>query len=559
MEQNENKPIYDSSKSNFFPNNSQNNDINIQTQNINSIPQQNETFSSNQIHFNQPHGAQELNLPQPQQGAQGFNFNFNFFSQQNNQNNQSESESQKSFLEKVNSTASDVIDFIKSKAPPIPTNIIPKKLLDNVDPLTIISEIKMENFDKIVKNAIKDIDCLKLEKTQLNDLTILVTISNPRQINNSLFSTNYILYDISTPKFNWIVNRRYSDFIWLKDCLKNLFPGDILPILPKKKLGNRRFEQDFLNKRTKGLEKFLNEIINNEKYKSTEVLNIFLSCNERNIFEQQMKTISPKLLQKQNVYNIQNFEGKNKIINLNIDNEKDIISNFNSVYTFLSGQNELLANLEKNLSYYKKCMAEACHFLEEVENNFSKLSMMLTKVNISEKMNNVYENYEIFFKNWKRVQANQCVIIKDMIKNFFKDVKNKSGALIENLEKAQNFQDEYLAQKTKLMAKKELLWKQMDVSKWELTQNEQIDSNRLFHDKLYAQDKMCFKESLDLNIKGELLGYYCYHNYINFKLLMDELNKNYVTNISDFSNQIYPSLTDGINVWSDLVTHINKK
>ena len=146
-----------------------------------------------------------------------------------------------------------------------------------------------------------------------------------------------------------------------------------------------------------------------------------------------------------------------------------------------------------------------------------------------------------------------------MIKNFFKDVKIKSGALVENLEKAQNFQEDYLAQKTKLMAKKEILWNQMDVSKWELNQADQIDSNRLFHDKLYAQEKMCFKETLDLNIKGELLGYYCYHNHMNFKHLIDELNKSYNQNISDFSNKLYPSLTDAINVWSDLVTHIKKK
>ena len=163
---------------------------------------------------------------------------------------QPQPESQISFLDKVNSTASDVIDYIKSKAPPLPTNIIPKKLLDNVDPLTIISEIKIENFDNILNNSIKDIDCLKLEKTNLNDLEILVNVSNPRVINNSLFSTNYVLYEISTPKFNWFVNRRYSDFIWLRECLKNLFPGDILPIFPKKKIGNRRFEQAFLNKRT---------------------------------------------------------------------------------------------------------------------------------------------------------------------------------------------------------------------------------------------------------------------------------------------------------------------
>ena len=553
MEPQEIKPIYDPSKSNFFANISQNNDTTNNIQNSNSISQQNQSQAflpiQNQINQQQQQ-TQPLQtnfFPQPQQNVQ-----------MPQSTSQPQSQSQQSFLEKVNSTATGVFDFIKSKAPPLPSNIIPKKLLDNANPLAVVSEIKMGNFDKILEKSIKTVDCLKLEKTKLNDLTILVNVSNPRQINNSLFSTNYVLYDISTPQFNWLVNRRYSDFIWLKDCLHNLFPGDVLPLLPKKKIGNRRFEQDFLNKRTQGLQKFLNDIVNNEKYKSTEVLSIFLSCNDRNIFEQQMKTISPKLLHKPNVQNIQNFEGKNKIININFDNENDILSHFNSVSAFLTGHNELLENLHKNLSNYKKCMIEACHFLEEAEKNFTDLKMVLTKVNISEKMNNTYENYEIFFKNWKRVQYNQSCIIRDFIKNFHKDIKNKSEALIENIEKAHNIQDEYLIQKNKLLAKKELLWKQMDISKWDLNQLEQIDSNRLFHDKLYAQEKMCFKDTMDLNLKGELLGYFFYHNYTNFKNLIEELNQNYINNINDFSNQIYPSLTDGINVWSDLVTHIKK-
>ena len=552
MEPQENKPAYDLSKSNFFANIPQNNDTTNQTQYLNSISQQNQSQAflpiSNQIN-------------QPQQQQQEVLIQTNNFPQQNDQQqpqSQSQPQSQQSFLDKVNSTATGVFDYIKSKAPPLPSNIIPLKLLDNPNPMVSISEINMGKFEKIVEKSIKNIVCLKSEKNKLNDLTILVNVSNPRQINNSLFSTSYVLYDISTPQFNWLVNRRYSDFIWLKDCLKNLFPGDVLPILPKKKIGNRRFEQDFLNKRTQGLQKFLNDIVNNEKYKSTEVLSIFLSCNERNIFEQQMKTISPKLLHKQNVQNIQNFEGKNKIINLNFENESDIFSHFNSVSTFLNVHNDLLDNLEKNLSNYKKCMIEACHFLEEAEHNFLELTNILSKVKISEKLNNTYENYEIFFKNWKRVQYNQSCIIRDFIKNFFKDIKNKTAALIENLEKAQNLQDEYSIQKNKLLAKKELLWKQMDISKWDLNQTEQIDSNRLFHDKLYAQDKMCLRETMDLNMKGELLGYYFYHNHINFKFLIDELNNSYVSNINDFSNQIYPSLTDGINVWSDLVTHIKK-
>ena len=95
----------------------------------------------------------------------------------------------------------------------------------------------------------------------------------------------------------------------------------------------------------------------------------------------------------------------------------------------------------------------------------------------------------------------------------------------------------------------------MDISKWELSPMEQIDSNRLYKDKLYAQEKMCFKEGYDLNIKGELLGFYFYNNFNNFKNIIEELNNSYVNNIKEFSNKIYPSLTDGINVYSSLVSH----
>ena len=535
MEQKENQSTSGSSISNFFTNTPSTSNNNI------SHPITSQAFPP--IENN------------PQQYPQSQTYNQNN-PQQNTLQTQPIPTTQKSFLEKVNSTATGVFDYIKNKAPVLPSNIIPKKLLDNVDPLTIISEIKLENFEKNFFNkSIKEVDCLKLEKTQLNDKTILVNISNPHQINNSIFSTSYVLYDVSTPQFNWIVNRRYSDFIWLRDCLKTLFPGDMIPLLPKKKLGNRRFENDFLEKRKNGLQKYINEIINNEKYKTTEVLMIFLSCSERNIFEQKMKIINPKLLNRQNVYGIQSLEGKNKIINLNnFEFEKDIFNNFNSITTFCNCHNDLLRNLQKNLSGYKKSMIDACNYLEEAENNFSKLAMMMTKVNISDKLKNVYEQYEIFFKNWKRIQVNQCCIIKDTIKNFYKEVINKFNSLIENLEKEQILSEEYQIFRNKLMAKKELLWQQMDISKWELTPLEQIDTSKLYKDKLYAQDKMCFKESSDLNMKGELLGYYFYQSYNNFKNIIEELDKSYVTNITEFANQIYPSLADGINLYSKLVS-----
>ena len=365
---------------------------------------------------------------------------------------------------------------------------------------------------------------------------------------------------------NWLVNRRYSDFIWLRDCLQSLFPADMIPLLPKKKIGNRRFQEDFLKKRSNGLQNFINEIVNNEKYKATEILNIFLSCVERNFFEQQMKIITPKLLLRQNVFAIQSFEGKlnildiNKNINTNPQNTDEIFLYFSQVSTFLNAQSDTLNEIHNNLRKYIKTMEDAYSYLEEVEKNFNKLYEISNRVKLSQNVTNVYSQYEIFFKNWKRIQASQTYVIKDVVKKYFKNVQQKSANLIEILNKEKNIQEDYHNFRNKLMAKKELLWQQMDVSKWELNQNNnnQLDQERLFKDKLYAQENMCNKESTDLKLKGDLLGYYFYENYGNFKKILGEWDTGHLENITEFTNQIYPSFSDLINVWSSVVSSIQK-
>ena len=146
MDNQDNKQNYDMSKSNFFTGISQN--PQIQAQNPNTIqiqqPSQSQAFPPNipqmsQIPMYNPNQNQQIN----------FNINQQPTFPSTNQL-QSQNKSSQSFLEKVNTTASGVFDFLKSKAPPIPTNIITKKLMDNVEPLTIISEIKQENFEKIL-------------------------------------------------------------------------------------------------------------------------------------------------------------------------------------------------------------------------------------------------------------------------------------------------------------------------------------------------------------------------------------------------------------------------
>ena len=174
------------SQSNFFPN-----------QNINSISQsnffpisQNNYPISNTNFF--PSSQYQINNPYPNQQ---FNYqnNQNFFPPQ-----QTTPEQSQSFLQKVGTSA--------------------MSLIKKEDPINLINDINPKDFEEILKNANKDIQCQVLGKTKMNDIEIKSIISNPRKVSDSLVKNSYLIYDITTPKFNWFVNRRYSDFVWLREA-----------------------------------------------------------------------------------------------------------------------------------------------------------------------------------------------------------------------------------------------------------------------------------------------------------------------------------------------------
>ena len=85
-----------------------------------------------------------------------------------------------------------------------------------------------------------------------------------------------------------LVRRRFSDFEWLRNILCKCFPRLVVPPLPGKKIGNRRFEEDFILKRMMFLQKFIDGIMENESFKTNEGLVAFLSMLDRGQFDSKM-------------------------------------------------------------------------------------------------------------------------------------------------------------------------------------------------------------------------------------------------------------------------------
>ncbi|KAJ3396931.1 Sorting nexin mvp1 [Lobulomyces angularis] len=77
---------------------------------------------------------------------------------------------------------------------------------------------------------------------------------------------------------NGIILRRYNDFLWLSEVFLKKYPYRLIPILPPKKIGP---DEAFLSQRCRGLQRFLNFIINHPTLKEDTVLkDIFLLMDD---------------------------------------------------------------------------------------------------------------------------------------------------------------------------------------------------------------------------------------------------------------------------------------
>lgn len=77
---------------------------------------------------------------------------------------------------------------------------------------------------------------------------------------------------------NWLVLRRYTDFVRLHNKLKTIAPSIIC--LPPKKIFGDNFAAQFLDRRMSGLQTFVNEIMSNDQLIRMDCVREFFCLDE---------------------------------------------------------------------------------------------------------------------------------------------------------------------------------------------------------------------------------------------------------------------------------------
>ena len=151
-------------------------------------------------------------------------------------------------------------------------------------------------------------------------------------------------------------------------------------------------------------------------------------------------------------------------------------------------------------------------------------------------------------------------VIKRRVKDFYKYVKMEGEAYLELYIKRDDIQNKFTTEYKRLQTKKDKLWAQMDISKWEILEDfGKIDRVLLVRDKIYGCSKMWTNETNNLNNLQKKLGYVNKCSIDELKRLVNKYKNSFVDNIKAFSGDLYPIINDALNVWSQMASAISDK
>ncbi|OAD68925.1 hypothetical protein PHYBLDRAFT_149927 [Phycomyces blakesleeanus NRRL 1555(-)] len=159
-------------------------------------------------------------------------------------------------------------------------------------------------------------------------------------------------YKIESEQHNCSVLRRYSDFCWLAEMLLKRYPLRMLPTLPPKQSSHttERFLEDevFLERRRKGLERFLGSIVRHPILAKDELVAVFLT--ESSALRTWLRSHSP-LIEEEFMHQHLSFEEVERRVpdqlDLQLETLRKRLEPLTQLYHTLCSQMERMIRLEE--------------------------------------------------------------------------------------------------------------------------------------------------------------------------------------------------------------------
>ena len=380
---------------------------------------------------------------------------------------------------------------------------------------------------------LESISCSIYEKSELckfDNIKIEMTIGE--RVPGTFFSKAYTTYIIVTSPANLKVRRRYSDFEWLRQVLINLYSSNVIPPIPKKnKIGGDRFDELFLDKRLRTLEKFINLLLTDPIIRDSQILYDFLSIEEESKFNNRKKYYSNYKLP----MNLCEFKSPNGKLNITINEEVEIF--YQNIKDNTELNQDLLTKLNTNIKQLSLEMTNVFNRMDEIAKICDELFINSIKYYDINDIKVSYCQLKDMFKNWSTALKKECVLLNVNVREYFKYSKNLFRSMKEMLNIVDFHKQTYYKSKRNLITKKEELFKRSDVSKWDLGPNKNISIVSLLKDKNVALPKMLYSETKVVNNMKQMYGYYLNRATGEFERIRKLIGLGHKQNISENSNK----------------------
>ena len=418
------------------------------------------------------------------------------------------------------------------------------------------SRYSFSNYNNSSNLNIEEINCLEPDHSPFEEFNkIRIIVNPPKKEYESTGLKGFFIKSIyysflleNIPNKKNKIKRRYTDFEWLRKTLYRLFPGNYIPPLPKKSLNINKPEK--VDKYQKYVQYFVDGLMEDKLLKNSSIIYLFFTTEQ----ERELISLMEKYDKVQKPRNMEYYYSRegNIMLDENIlkrEKKKELLD----IKVDISKNNKIFGELNVALKSLEKEMKQVCDRMTEISNLFKKLYDM--SINNSEKLGicKYYSDLSLFFKEYGNNEFQQMKNISEELKFHLKYLNLHYTVSIDELYNTFKFQhDLYFQVAENLKQKKETLYKNMDIEKWELNPE---DRNIDYNDKNLIMKKMLPSDTKIVNdIKKYLIYYATRLNNENLRIkdLLENKNNTNFKKLKDKSKQI-------LNEFSGFLELMNSK
>lgn len=234
------------------------------------------------------------------------------------------------------------------------------------------------------------LECKTIGPTCLTDEVVKVVITKPEKVKGTI--SKFFFFYVVTYPLGYSVQRKLSDFQWLKESLTHEFPGHFIPHISK--TTNKKLEDPLeLNTQLKQLSMFMDFLISVDLFKRSQTLLNFLQVENRDNLRKIKKT---KIKKPTEARNFATADGK---ILLDFEDHTDYTKSMEEYFIkqreiskkmLIETRNmkRILLEMSLSMNNYNGLMIEASElssympkFVKPVKEFYAKTAQVFQKIN----------------------------------------------------------------------------------------------------------------------------------------------------------------------------------